>query len=45
MQIVKGLVIGIILGIAIKYAISDTRWIKHDDFAVFKDSSSFDKFK
>ena len=41
----KGLLIGIVLGLAIKYAVSDTRWIQHDDFAEFKSTSSFEQFK
>jgi len=41
----KGLLIGIVLGIAIKYAVSDTRWFQHDDFAEFKSSGSFEQFK
>jgi len=41
----KGLVIGIILGIAIKYAVSDTRWFQHDDFTEFKSTSEFEQFK
>jgi len=42
---IKGLIIGIILGLVIKLAVADSGWFSRDDFAEFKSTEAFEQFR
>lgn len=45
MDIIKGILIGVVLALVIKFAMADSRWLDRDDFAQFKSTDSFSQFR
>lgn len=45
MDIIKGILIGVVLAFIIKFAMADSRWLDRDDFAQFKSTDSFSQFR
>ena len=45
MNIIKGILVGVVLAFMVKFAMADSRWLDRDDFAQFKSTDSFSQFK
>jgi hypothetical protein len=45
MDIIKGIVVGVVLALVVKFAMADSRWIDRDGFSEYKSTDSFAQFK
>jgi hypothetical protein len=45
MDIIKGILVGVVLALVVKYAIADSRWVDRDGFSEFRGTASFEQFK
>ena len=45
MDIIKGILVGVVLALVVKYAMADSRWVDRDGFSEYKSMDSFSQFK
>lgn len=45
MDIIKGILVGVVLALVVKFAMADSRWVDRDGFSEYKSMDSFSQFK
>jgi hypothetical protein len=45
MDIINGILVGVVLALVVKFAMADSRWVDRDGFSEYKSMDSFSQFK